>query len=310
MNRRLIQTGVSSGFFSAALFALPIYFSLNVSQNYGWWLLVGVPFFLGIVVPNLLGTERKVSHNEAFGAAMVAVGTILLIILAFLWEGIICLVMVAGPALVLLMIGVAIGQPIQHWRVDRNRRMSVTWAVLAIPMVLAALSGEPNGWDRRSVKTEVWIDAPAEKVWPLVLNCESFGPPKFWLFRAGVAHPVGTRTDGNDRNCMLSTGQMPERITRRVENRRLRFQVLKTPAALRELNPFGAVQAHHDESVYRSFTGDWQLIPERGGTRVVATSVYGHRLGANEYWRLWTDEIVHQVHWQVFDHIKETVERQ
>ena len=307
MNRRLIQAGVTSGIFTAALFALPIYFSLNVLQNYGWWLLVGVPFGLGIVVPNLMGADRKVSHNEAFAAAMVAVGTILLIILAFLWEGLVCLIMAGAPALLLVLLGVAIGHPIQNWRVDRNRRMYVTWVAVAVPFGLAALSAEPTGWDRRTVKTEVWMAAPPEKIWPLVLNCEGFGQHHFWLFNVGIAHPVGTRTVGNDRVCILSTGEMPERITRRTENRRLSFEVLHTPPALREMNPFGDVLARHDETVYRSFTGDWQLIPERGGTRVVATSVYGHRLGANEYWRLWTDEIVHQVHWQVFDHIKAAV---
>jgi len=210
---------------------------------------------------------------------------------------------------VMAAVGALLGREYQNYIVDHADRLHLSWAALAIPAGVSAAVAIPNGWDHRTISTEVWVNAPPEKVWPYVLNSSDYPEPKFWLFRLGVAHPVATSTEGNTRICRLSTGDMRERIVRFEPSRRLTFEVLNTPPTVRETNPFGQVDARHNDTRFRCLTGDWQLIPERGGTRIVGTSEYAHRFGANEYWRLWTDEIVHQVHWRVFDHIKEVVEK-
>jgi len=110
---------------------------------------------------------------------------------------------------------------------------------------------------------------------------------------------------GARRSCHLSTGEMPEVITRYEPGRCLEFRVLSTPPTMKELNPFHAVEARHLVGYYECLRGRFTLtrLPD-GSTELTGTSWYRHRLAPALYWNLWTDEIVHEVHGRVLGAIQ------
>ena len=164
--------------------------------------------------------------------------------------------------------------------------------------------------ESRGEVTTVWhVDAPPATVWPYVLNLTSMKGPDWWRFRLGVAYPIRTwtRADGR-RECLLSTGSMPEEVvTARKEARHLAFKVLTTPSSMHELNPFGEVQAPHVQSTYRGGEGEFILIPEGSVTRIVARSTYGLRMATFVHWHFWSDSIVAHVHERVIREIERRI---
>ena len=53
------------------------------------------------------------------------------------------------------------------------------------------------------------------------------------------------------------------------------------------------------------------LTPLPGGrTRLEGTTWYRHRLRPAAYWKVWSDEIIHQIHLRVLRHIKISAEGQ
>lgn len=114
----------------------------------------------------------------------------------------------------------------------------------------------------------------------------------------------------NRRLCRLSTGDMPEVIEEVRANRYLRFRVLKTPASMRELNPFGEVNSPHLHGYYTSKKGEFRLTPLPGGrTLLEGSSRYECRIYPAIYWNLWTDTIVDRVHLSVMQEIRRRAER-
>lgn len=268
-------------------------------QDYGSAMFLGVPVTQGLVAGYVTQWYGGRTWSACAGATMISC---VMTSIAFLFlgaEGLLCLLMAAPLVIGLGLIGATVGWAAGQRRNDNGARMAlVPLGALAVTFGGGPMVGAPEA---SGEVTTVWhLSAPPERVWPHVLNIPNMSEPDWWLFRAGVAHPIRTETlpDGR-RTCFLSTGPMPEVVIAREENRRLTFRVLKTPAAMKELNPFREVHAPHLETVYRSKEGEFRLYPEGTGTRLVARSTYGLRMGPAWYWQLWSDAIVRHVHQRV-----------
>ena len=162
--------------------------------------------------------------------------------------------------------------------------------------------------------SEIIIDAPAARVWAELHTIQNLPPTHNLLFRYGVAHPTGTATDGEGvgaaRVCKMSTGDMPEIVTVWKPGQELRFKVLSTPPAMRELGFFGqTIDTAHLHSAYASLDGGFKLetLPD-GRTRLIGESHYLLNLAPATYWNLWTKEIVHSVQRRVLEHVKNQAE--
>ncbi len=317
-SRQRSQRYLIAGALSALLVSLTwLLFKWNadeVLQHYSFLLFLLSPIlqgFIASIIAIKLGLS-KLDHKISAGI----LGTFLMMaaMLAFAVEGVICLMM----ALPLTILGVLIGSAIAHGisaclEARRAYRIKVSIALAAlpaIPLIDSMLIPEP---EVHSASTSIIINATPEEIWPYLNNLPNIPAPSEWLFKAGVAHPLSTRTVGSgvgaERHCVLSTGDMPEIITKWEVNRLLEFKVLKTPPSMKELNPFGEVHAGHLEGFYNSRVGRFQLIPlPDGRTKVIGTSIYDHSFGPSWYWSLWTDKIVHDVHLRVLREVKKRAE--
>jgi hypothetical protein len=140
-------------------------------------------------------------------------------------------------------------------------------------------------------------------------------PPREWLFRAGIAYPIRAEIVGigvgAERHCVFSTGAFVEPIEVWDEPHRLKFSVTANPPPMEEWTPYPHIDPPHLHGFLVSNGGQFLLTPlPNGRTRLEGTTWYRHGLWPSEYWRVWSDAIIHQIHMRVLTHIREEAEKQ
>jgi len=133
------------------------------------------------------------------------------------------------------------------------------------------------------------------------------------IFRAGVAYPIRAHLDGVGpgavRYCEFSTGPFVEPIEVWNEPALLRFRVTENPAPMHEWSPYANVLPKHLHGYFVSKQGQFRLTPLPGGrTLLEGTTWYRHGLWPAEYWRWWSDAIIHRIHLRVLRHIRTLAE--
>jgi hypothetical protein len=258
----------------------------------------------------LHGAPDGRSLGACLGAAVLGVLLLGLLLLALAFEGAVCLVMVAPLATACALAGGFVGYLLQQGR----RRNPGTFAlVLALPVLMAAEARDPTAARVRAVRTSVVVDAPPERVWREVIAFAELPPPEELVFRAGIAHPVRAEIQGEGvggvRRCVFSTGAFVEPITVWDAPRELAFDVVAQPPVLRELSPWGHIDAPHIEGFLVSHRGRFLLEPLPGGrTRLEGTTWYSHRIEPQAYWSLWSDPLIGAIHTRVLEHVRARAE--
>jgi len=273
---------------------------------YGFAVFVTIPVALGGLAS---WTVQSTTGPRAAGTGVLAVLVATLSLLLMREEGIMCIVMCLP---ITLPLGAAGGYA--AYLVSRSRaaaRGTVAIFLLLPPTTLAYdTHAQPAVY---TVKTSIEIAAPPEKVWQKLIGLSQIPGPSEWYFRAGLAYPTSARIEGAGsgaaRYCDFSTGPVVETIEVWDAPRVLRFRVTATPAPMREWNPFGDISPKHLHGYMLSREGEFRLAPLPGKRTLLAgTSWYQHGLWPAQYWRLWTDAIVHRIHLRVFRQIKALAE--
>lgn len=177
---------------------------------------------------------------------------------------------------------------------------SITWDVQARPPVF-------------EVRSSIVIAAPPERVWKHVVAFSELPEPREWFFRAGLAYPKRARIEGSGvgavRYCEFSTGPVVEPIEVWDEPRLLRFRVTDNPAPMHEWSPYAHVLPKHLHGYLISKQGQFRLTGLPGNrTLLEGTTWYQHGLWPAEYWRWWSDAIIHRIHLRVLNHIRTLAE--
>jgi hypothetical protein len=230
-------------------------------------------------------------------------------LLAVGWEGLICILMALPLGLPLGALGGWAAYRVGSSKVTTGGlamilllpSASLTWDVTAIPPVFA-------------VRSEIEIAAPPEQVWKHVVTVSELPEPREWYFRAGLAYPQRARIVGSGvgatRYCDFSTGPFVEPIEVWDEPRLLRFSVTANPAPMQEWSPYTQVLSKHLHGYFISKRGQFRLTPlANHHTRLEGTSWYQHGLWPAEYWRWWSDAIIHRIHMRVLSHIRTLAEQ-
>ena len=279
----------------------------SVGGYFGLATFLAFPFAIGVsggvVIRRAGGT-----FGQGVAAAMTLVGAVILALCGMLMEGIICVVMAAPIGAVLAFFGAVVGYFLARTKAADGTLQSAAW--LSIVFMVGLEGWNPPAPLEATTSSEVIINAPAARVWAELHDIRDLPATDNFLFQFGIAHPMGTVTDGQGvgaaRLCKLSTGDMPEIITVWKPGQELRFKVLSTPPAMRETGFFGkTIDTAHIHSAYASLDGGFKLttLPD-GRTRLVGESHYLLNIAPASYWNLWTDEIVHMVQRRVLEHVK------
>jgi hypothetical protein len=78
---------------------------------------------------------------------------------------------------------------------------------------------------------------------------------------------------------------------------------------MKEMSPWPNIHPPHLDGYFQSKRGEFRLIPlANGGTKVVGTTWYVMNIWPHAYWHLWSDMLLHAIHYEVLNHIKTQVE--
>jgi hypothetical protein len=253
--------------------------------------------------------RQTIDLADAFGvsALSVALGGASLIL--FRIEGLICLVMALPLAIPLALIGAALGYAVIHSRAHGPAVVMLAGLGL-MPGSIGFEYTHPKTPPVFAVTTAIDIEAPPETVWQAIIAPSKLPEPHELLFRAGIAYPLAAHIDGSGptatRYCNFSTGDLVEPVLEWQEPSLLRFSVTSNPEPMVEMSPY-RIRPPHLKGFLVSRQGEFRITALNATTtRVEATTWYQHNLWPAEYWRWWSDYIIHQVHNRVLDHVRRT----
>jgi hypothetical protein len=266
---------------------------------YGWTIFIVIPLCAGGIAS---WTFRPRTAAEAIETGILTgfLGSCLFLALGV--DGMICVVMALIPAIALSVAGSTIVYCCFGYEDNRTAAM-----VLLLPMsVWFDTHAKPVVY---VVRTSLIINAPPERVWKYTVAFPDITQSPDWVLRTGIAYPLGTRLEGTGlgakRYCELSTGPVVERVVAWEPPYFLKFRVISTPPSMVETGLYGRIYPKHLTGYYTSKAGQFTLTPlPRGRTLLEGTSWYQHGLWPAEYWRWWSDAIVHRIHARVLEHIR------
>jgi uncharacterized membrane protein YhaH (DUF805 family) len=295
---------IASGLLGAAL--VPI--GTVVLGSYGWGLFAAIPFAQGAIAAYVSSIHRERTLGQCMLVALLSVGVTCAALLALAIEGVVCIAMAAPIAGAFAALGALFGYAIGRPRVRPNAA-GVVLCLLVAPAIMGAEKIASPVAPTYEVSTSIDIAAPPAEVWKHVIRFPDLPPPTELPFRIGIAYPVRAKIVGAGvgavRYCEFSTGDFVEPITVWKPGRELAFSVRKSAEPMHELSPYGSIETPHLHDYMVSRHGRFLLeaLPN-GGTRLIGTTWYQHHLWPASYWRLWSDAIVHDIHYRVLSHIK------
>jgi hypothetical protein len=278
--------GVLSSGLAVNFCTLSVYFF----RDYGWSLMLGVPFTVGLISVLLHGHHQRRSFLSCLLACWLATVLTGLALLAVRIEGLVCLIFLLPIALIFILIVLA-----------------------TLPLMMGAEHHIQLKAPLYSVTTKMVIDAPPETVWRHVVTFRQLPDPTEPWFKMGIAYPqraiIYGKGVGAIRHCIFSTGPFIEPITIWDEPHLLKFSVAKQPPPMKEFSFFEDFKPPHLENYLVSKGGQFQLrLLSNNQTEVAGTTWYYHKAWPQRYWKLWSDAIIHNIHERVLKTIKQDAE--
>lgn len=284
--------------------------SIYFLGEYGASIFFSAPILLGVICGYTQTHQTRNAHTSGAMAAIgVACGSILLgcgllVVLAF--EGVICILM----ALPIMLPAAAVGGLVGHLIAISTTARGPSWMVILVLMPTStAIEHALTRPTMFEVVSVVEVDAPPEKVWQQVVAFPDITSPPGLLFQLGVAYPIRARIEGTGpgavRYCEFSTGDFVEPITTWNPPHHLAFSVEQQPCPLTELSPYEEIHPPHLDGFLRSHQGEFRLFElPSGRTKLEGHTWYSVDMYPQLYWKVWTDSIIHTIHYRVLDHIR------
>lgn len=281
--------------------------SIWLLEEYGWTLFFFVPLLIGFLPPFIAAQKNEITRNEAFKISFITFGIVVLCLLLFAIEGLICIAM----ALPFGSLAVWLGSYLGYISTKRDKWNNNQVNSLIILFSLGFLSfdavNEPT--PQIPVTTSIIINAPIESVWNHVVTFDRISEPEDWVFRTGIAYPTDATIKGKGvgaiRYCNFTTGSFVEPITTWNEPNLLQFDVIDQPTPMNEFNPFWDIHPKHLDGYFMSHKGQFKLTDlGNGKTQLQGTTWYSVNITPEFYWSWWSDFIIHRIHNRVLKHIK------
>jgi len=287
------------------------YGALRFVGVYGLTLFISLPFVMGYLSVLIYSRTQRVEFGDvvrlvSFSLLVAGVG-----ITAIAVEGIICILMGAPLAWLIAFFGGLAAQAI-HGRQNSPQVTPSTYAAVlfTLPLLLGVEHASPPPVPRFQVHTSIEIAAPPDVVWKRIIQFPALPPAKEWPFNFGIAYPIEARLSGEgltaDRECRFSTGSFKEPILAWEPGKHFAFAVAQEPLLMKETSPYKEIHVRHlEDHDFQPERADFVLVPlANGGTRLEGTTTYTNKMWPGAYWRLWTDAIIHRIHYRVFSHVK------
>jgi hypothetical protein len=298
----------------AAYLVIFIAVSVYGLGSYGAAMFFGTPVITGCVASYILNRKQK---RGALFTLFHSSLTLTVACVAFLLlglEGIICIVMAMPIMIPLGLFGAMIGRSIavSLHRPGVSEQTGLVGCMLVLPLI-AWIEEVTQQDPTYEVVSKIEINAPIETVWDNVIHFSDISAAPAWYFQLGIAYPtrahiVGTGV-GAHRYCEFSTGTFVEPITAWERPTKLAFDVSEQPEPMFELTPYRHIHPPHLTGSFRSTRGEFRLLAlDDQHTLLEGSTWYQLEIRPLNYWTVWTDWILHRIHYRVLDHIKHSSE--
>jgi hypothetical protein len=305
--RALAAIGITTAF--CWLFT---FLAVNVFGDYAWGLFIWLPIVLGATSTLIYGFRNPRVKNRLFSISFFTLVVYSLGLLAFAWEGLICLLMAFPIGLLLTWTGHLLGHGILK-AVAGKVSSVIVLLFLSVPLLMAFEHATKEEDRLRAITTSIVIEASPDQVWKAVIAFPPLKEPTEFVFKTGIAYPINATIKGSGvgavRHCNFSTGSFVEPITVWEEPRLLKFSVVEQPEPMKELSPY-TIRPAHLHGYWVSKEGQFRLIRlGNGHTLLEGTTWYVNKIKPDFYWAIWSDYIVHKIHQRVLAHIKAIAEQ-
>jgi len=315
VERSTDRTGVAFAILTSIAVCTAAVFLAGHYLDYGWALFVGTPFCMGFLSASLYAWKEPRTIGQCLNISVLTCLTAGGVLLAFAFEGIICILMAAPLALALAALGAMAAFYIQPHRLKPVSATAMLLLFAIFPSVAVRTESKmPKQAGEFLVTSSIEVNAPPEVVWRNVVTFAQLPEPHELLFKSGIAYPIRAEIHGTGvgavRYCVFSTGPFVEPITVWDEPHLLEFSVSQIPSPMQELSPYPGLHPPHLDGFFASKKGHFVLTALPGGrTRLTGETWYSHNLWPETYWAVWSDEIIHRIHLRVLNHVKELSEK-
>lgn len=299
---------IAAAIIPPAVATLLVFLGVVIEAHYGAVLFLFLPMIMGFASAAIysVGNRKPFWQNALAGVSSLAVCGFFIALFAI--EGLVCLMMTLPLAVPFNLLGVSIGwlsaKPVETGRSGIG--ISVLLFVF-VPFLMGFEASQKSTPTVHQVVSTVEIDAPIETVWKNVVEFPRIDEEPDGILKFGFAYPINAKIEGEGvgaiRYCNFNTGPFVEPITAWQEPYLLAFDVKKQPAPMTEMTPYEYLNAAHLEFI-RSQKGQFRLYEKDGKTVVEGTTIYTQDIAPDVYWRVFSDEIIHQIHLRVLNHIK------
>ena len=283
------------------------FIEIGILKEYGWTIFAIVPFLTGFIPPFIAGRAMKISRNDSFKLSFLTLGVVLIGLLIFAIEGLICIGMTLPLGIPITWFASYLGYKVNVGRWTNPTNTIIGLFILCLgTMSFDYVNNSPN---LIPVKTKLIVNAPIGKVWDNVVTFNKIEEPTDWVFKTGISYPTDATIKGTGvgaiRYCNFTTGSFVEPITTWNEPNLLQFDVVDQPTPMNEFNPFWDIHPPHLDGYFLSYKGQFKLTKlDENKTELEGTTWYKVDITPETYWKTWSDFIIHRIHMRVLNHIK------
>jgi len=313
-NQKWVAIGSAIGT-TSILVVLLILFSINVLDEYGIILFMLVPLALGTLSSTIYGHFKQRTRKESVKISFLTLLVACIALLVFKIEGIVCVIMASPFVSAFVYLGAILGYRIQNR--DRSHVIRLfSFNLLVIPLLMTAESKFiDNDSSEIEAKTSITIHAPIEIVWENVIKFPDIPKPTEWLFKTGIAYPTSSEIVGEGkgaiRYCEFTTGRFVEPIEIWNAPNLLQFSVQEQPLPLKRMLFENKEVPINMYKYFVSNKGQFKLTDLGNGQVLLeGTTWYYHKIKPANYWRIWSEYIIHSIHNRVLTHIKKVSENE
>lgn len=283
------------------------YISIEIFKEYGWTLFLITPTIIGFLPPFINGKLTKTTKKESYQLSFLTLGIILIGLLVFAIEGMICITMSLPLTILLVWLSSYIGFKINTNKWINSKNTPIGLFIICICSMSFDLINKPQ--KVISVKTIIIVNSNIENVWKNVITFNKIDEPTDWIFKTGISYPTDATIEGVGvgaiRYCNFTTGSFVEPITTWNEPNLLQFDVKEQPIPMNEFNPFWDIHPPHLDGYFKSEKGQFKLTEiQENKTKLEGTTWYKVDITPEIYWKTWSNFIIHRIHKRVLNHIK------
>ncbi|HLI67047.1 MAG TPA: DUF805 domain-containing protein [Caulobacteraceae bacterium] len=285
LDDKAFAEGAVGALAGAAIMVGAVAVSTLILGVYGYSLFVVSPFVSGAAAGYAANRGRILSVRSTLMIAIVALAFSAGALVGLALEGVVCVALAGGLAVVPMFLGALAGREAAKAR--GSARGSLT-AVALLPVLFGFEHVAPSTvtFDQSQ---SVTIVAPPAAIWAAMIHMHRIAAPPPLAFRAGLAYPVSGEITGEGvgaiRHGYFSTGVAVERVTDWRPGQTLAFDILSDPPSMHEFSPYAHVNAPHVNGYFKTLRARFVLTPLAGGrTRLTLTTTHSLDLEPELYW--------------------------